>query len=355
MTTLSIDFYYYATSTPQSSALACPNWNSQTGAPVTAIQQVPYVSTIWKVTYQIQELTYYVVNWFLTRYTSTSQLNSLISAVNQATSANPSVYIPSYRDLNIDTLNSLRYQFCFAPEPLNEQYCPEIPNYNSTSENVRCSRIVSTNQQYNNSMDASNKVRCSQLYTELTDPKNDRYSDTSAVFRQYCSRYPESYDCQCFARAGNNLYQQTKDALGGAAVNDVCWYKPCSFQTNIFVPSELLNAPASCPSACANVIIAADVKGKVDINNVSMNNTCFRAATIETVSSPTTIAPNLIVSTFSPFRPGASLQTPNPSVSTTTTTTSLPPVNKKKLTTGVIIGIVVGCVLFLLIVGWIVR
>lgn len=287
----SVDLYYYATSQPLSSAVACPDWNSQKGAPVSAIQQVPYVPTIWKITYQIQELTFYILNWLLTMYTSSAQITGLINAVTQATNVNRSVYIPSYRDLNMDTLNSLRYNFCFMPEPLNLQYCPEIPRYNSASDDIKCSRVVSTNRQYNNSMDSTNKVRCSLFYTELTDPTSDRYADASAMFRQYCMGNPDSYDCQCYARAQKNLYKQTKDAMGGVAVNDVCWYKPCSYQTNIFVPPELLNAPANCPSACANVIIVDDVKGRVNIDNVSMNNDCFQAANIQSINIPSTPNP----------------------------------------------------------------
>lgn len=353
----SVNLYYYATSRPSSSAVACPDWNSQKGAPVNQIQQVPYIPTIWKITYEIQELTFYILNWLLTLYTGSAQNTGLINATTQAANANPSVYIPSYRDMNMDTLNSMRYGFCLTPEPLNLQYCPEIPQYNSTSDDVLCSRVVSTNKQYNNSMDSTNKVRCSLIYTELTDPKSDRYADASAMFHQYCLANPESYDCQCYARAQKSLYRQTKDALGGAAVNDVCWYKPCSYQTNIFVPPELLNAPASCPSACANVIIVDDVKGRVDVDNVSMNNDCFKAAKVETVSTPSTPSPDPspIPTPTSDIDKKKDTSVSNPPsteiVSSSSSATPTRQEEKKKIWLIVII-VLIATILLVMFIGW---
>lgn len=276
--TFPIDLYYYSTTTP--SGLAIPDWNGQTGAPVSEITRTD-TTNVWMITYQIQELSYYVLNTLLQMYVkNTSQIQQLIAATSNATS-----YTISYRDRNMDTLNSLRYKFCFTPEPIAKQYCPDIPNYNSTSENVKCSRIISFNPQYNDGTNSNNNVQCSSLMTSLSDPQNANYDNMSALFRSYCNTNPDSYDCQCFVRSRNELYQQTKDALGGGAVNDVCWYKPCSYQTNIFVPPELLNAPASCPSVCANVIIASNVAGNLNLNNVAMNNNCFKAAQIETVAT----------------------------------------------------------------------
>jgi hypothetical protein len=131
----------------------------------------------------------------------------------------------------------------------------------------------------------------------MIDPQNDRFTQVQDAFRQYCTEYPDSYDCQCFVREQDEVYRRSKDALGGAAVNDVCWYKPCAYQTNIFVPSQLSNVQVNCPSVCANVIIAADVGGSIDINNVSINNQCFQAAKIETINTSDPANPAIITNT----------------------------------------------------------
>lgn len=331
--TTTTELYYFSTSRP--SGLDIPNSSTnELGATVLSIDPTS-TPNIWKILYRIPDpLTFTCLNGLLGMYLkNTNQLAELLKIKN-----------PDYYQMNIDELSSLKYQFCFFPETNPSRYCPFIQKFSSASPTVKCSRVLSTNPQINNMFNSRNYVQCANLDTSLIDRTNDHYASMSAAFKWYCDKNPDAYDCQCYNRNLDTLYRQAKSALGSAAVNDVCWYRPCAYQTNIYVPPELLNSNATCPSVCANVIIASEVKGKLTMDNVSMNNECFQAAKVDEVSPPSTSPPptkkeNNVVTT--PF--------PSTTILPSPTTTNQP--NKKQMI--IIISSVIGGIIICIVVWYI--
>lgn len=260
-------FYFNSSSTPNLTTLSVPNQGNQIGVQATNSERIE--GNVWKITYNLPEpYTYYAVNSLLQKFADPNN-----TAQNNALSA--TTLSMNYYQKNLDTCKDLRYTFCFTPETDPNLFCPTIPNYNSTSPTIVCSRVVSSNNQFNNANDSSNLVQCSQLSVPLwtSDPS------VTASFTQYCNKNTTSYDCQCYNRSKVSLYQTVKDSLADAAVADTCWYKPCMYQSNIYVPPELQATPKPCPSVCANVIVNADVKGGVNMQDISLVNVCFSDAT----------------------------------------------------------------------------
>jgi len=317
-TGVNIDLYLFSPTEPTLAMLAVSGTN------VTNRQLVnPNIPDVWRISYNIPTMNYSPVNTILRRYFNSTALGKLAVAKDTYQSRLPSIDVPQFDDENRRVLNSLRYQYCFHREPSSALECPNISRFHSPSETVKCSRVVSTSSNMD-SLDFTNFIQCGDLATTLTNPRSPEYPTLSNVFRAYCNRHPDSYDCQCYNRNNDNQYRELKTALGAVGANDLCWYTPCGHQSYIFLPPELItaNEKMNCPPACANVIMASEVGGNVNMKNISMVNNCFNAIENNAIATP---PPSVRPSTQSPKSDSRSqaLSTITPKM--ITTTTSPPP------------------------------
>ena len=182
---------------------------------------------------------------------------------------------------NSTTFAQLKVDFCLQPESYPSYYCPnnigDFNNLNTTS----CSRLISTNPEFNNT-DLGNRMQCSELkrYLDIDSTNDDVKTVMQTGYRNFCSKYPTMKECQCYNRSLFDAYNNAKAILSSGTSlpsgNESCWYIPCQYQTNIQVDPSLQEAYArvQCPNVCQNIIAAVNVKN-VSLNNISMSNNCL--------------------------------------------------------------------------------
>lgn len=301
---MNVILYYYKSSSPTTSDLQVVGSSSIT---FTNQGQVSTNTGIYNIQYTINYDSYNDVNNLIAKYTNvSSEFASKLSSNSTGT---------NYWQMNMNTLNSLRRKFCFQPAQYNYN-CPTIIRYTSTSDEKLCSRIIENKALYNDNNDPNNYIKCSQFISDLSGIPT---SEAAASFRQFCSENPNSWDCQCYVRNDVPIYQSLKSALtstdgtSGSGINDTCWYGPCAFQSNIFVPPDLL-PQTYCPPVCANVIINEAVGGNINQQNIFMENQCFQnSSDTNAIVNPT----NVPVTNYSDTPSPSKLTTPVP-------TTTLP-------------------------------
>lgn len=248
-----------------------------------------------------------------------------------------------YTDANQDAFTQLRIDFCLQPETYPSYYCPFVADYNKLGETKACSRLYSTNNDFNNSS-ISNKVQCSGL-TKHLDVRDTDEAMKAAVqngYKQFCKANPTMKECQCYNRATFTAYKDAVAALtsGGASIqsgNESCWYVPCQYQNNITVDPDIQQAYArvQCPNVCQNIVAAINVKTAV-FSDISLSNDCVgsSAATggtiVEDISKG--VKKEEVAAQFEAAKTQPATKTSQASVST-----------------GVIVGVVVGVVVVVVV------
>lgn len=264
-------------------------------------------TTIWTVTYNVQDMIAYAVGLNL--------VYDMFLGIQLSPNL-PTAYVTQNQS-NFDYLRSL---FCFQ----SDTNCPVITNYNNTKNPV-CSRLISANPAFNNNAPGNN-INCNQFLQGILGQSIGTSPSTSSSviqsnFSSYCTNNPSSLDCQCYLRNNDTNYKAVTTMLASSSNqasvtsfgNDVCWYTPCQFQNNILVPVNLISASTTvnCPNVCAQIISAINVQN-VNITGNTFSQNCgggvgaiAQSPTTAPTSSPPNSNTNTIInpkSTSSPLR-----------------------------------------------------
>lgn len=186
-----------------------------------------------------------------------------------------------YTASNQDVFTQLRIDFCVQPESFPNDFCPHIEDFNKLGEAKACSRLYSTNTDFNNS-NISNRVQCSNMtkYLDIRDTDETMKAAVQNGYKAFCKANPTMKECQCYNRAIFSTYKDAITALssGGTTLqsgNESCWYVPCIYRTNITVDPDIQKAydRVQCPNVCQNIVAAINVKTAV-FSDLSLSNDC---------------------------------------------------------------------------------
>lgn len=259
MSTTLITFEYTTTDTlsTSSSALKADDLD-----PVSVVKKA---GSVWNVSYSLSSV-----------MASVSRINAIYKIF--------CVY-PQDTTNNLTTFLQLRLDFCIQAESYPSYYCPtNIVDYNNLNTNT-CSRLVSTNPDFNN-LELSNKIQCYGLkqYLDIDSTDETMKSVVQQGYRNFCYNNPTMKECQCYNRVNFEAYKNAISILSTDASmqsgNESCWYIPCQYKTNIQVDPDLQSAYGNvqCPNVCQNIIALVNNKN-VSLSDISLSNNCIATST----------------------------------------------------------------------------
>jgi len=194
---------------------------------------------------------------------------------------------------NLTTFLQLRLDYCIQEESYPDLYCPNnIGDYNNLNTNT-CSRLVSTNSDFNNTQ-LSNKIQCYGLkqYLDVGSTDETMKSVVQLGYKNFCSNNPTMKECQCYNRANFDAYKNAVSILSTDSSmksgNESCWYIPCQYKTNIQVDPDLQSAyeNVQCPNVCQNIIALVNNKN-VSLSDISLSNNCI-ASNVDSIKESIT-------------------------------------------------------------------
>jgi hypothetical protein len=162
--------------------------------------------------------------------------------------------------------NEIMSSFCEIPSHV----CPEDPQEEGSMK--KCSRLISLDDE---------GTRC-RAWAATQDIKT-----VDNIKKEYCLHNPQSPDCRCINRVGNDLYDSAKVKN---PYPDGCWYKPCS--TSVYLKtSEILEDEKYCPKEMCQVIYDTnknnDVVIKDNTNTIKCDFSQFEKSTTNTPAPKT--------------------------------------------------------------------
>lgn len=159
----------------------------------------------------------------------------------------------NYRD-SCNSFNEVLAQYCALD---TDKGCPRDPN---GYEVKTCSRMVSSDPDYYICQNIAN-----------------RYDTLSEVTKaNFCTNYPDSYNCKCFNRSSNPDYQSLVNYY---IANDKCWWLYCKDPNTNLIPNDI-HESTQCPeTVCQQSITITNPQEKSIVENNKMILDCSRSET----------------------------------------------------------------------------